>query len=165
MGWFRFRWREGGVLIRDAVPVDAAPACDVMRRSIAELCTADHANDPAILDRWLANKTPEIVASWIVQPKASMLLAVEGDKVLAVGGVTDTGEITLNYVSPDARFQGVSKALLRALETRAAERGNKRCVLLSTQTAYRFYRAAGYENDGAPINKVGSPGQPMAKTL
>jgi hypothetical protein len=49
--------------IRDAVPEDAAAACEVMRRSISELCSADHHDDPVILGRWLANKTPEIVAS------------------------------------------------------------------------------------------------------
>lgn len=151
--------------IRDAIPGDAEQACDVMRRSIIELCVPDHRNDPAILNRWLANKKPEITAAWIAQPDASMLLAIEGDAVLAVGGVTDAGEITLNYVSPDARFHGVSKALLAALEARAKERGHRSCVLLSTQTAYRFYLAAGYADDGAPINKVGSPGQPMAKEL
>jgi GNAT superfamily N-acetyltransferase len=149
--------------IRDAAPGDAEQACAVMRRSIIELCVADHADDPAILDRWLANKKPEITRGWIESPTGSMLLAVEGDSVLAVGGVTDAGEITLNYVSPDARFRGVSKALLRALEARAIERGCSRCTLLSTQTAYRFYLAAGYADDGPPVNKVGSPGQPMAK--
>ena len=151
--------------IRDAIPGDAEQACDVMRRSIIELCVPDHRNDPAILNRWLANKKLEINAAWIAQPDASMLLAIEGDAVLAVGGVTDAGEITLNYVSPDARFQGVTKALLAALEARAKERGNRSCALLSIQTAYRFYLAAGYADDGAPINKVGSPGQPMAKEL
>jgi hypothetical protein len=62
--------------IRDAVPEDASAACEVIRRSISELCSADHLNDPVILDRWLANKTPEIVASWIVQPRGSVLVAV-----------------------------------------------------------------------------------------
>ena len=47
-----------------------------------------------------------------------------------------------NYVAPDARFRGVSRALLGALEVRAAERGNVRCTLTSTETAHRFYRAA-----------------------
>jgi hypothetical protein len=50
--------------IRDAVPEDAVAACEVMRRSIAELYVADHHNDPAILERWL-DKTPEIFKSWI----------------------------------------------------------------------------------------------------
>src|SRR5947207_11940427 len=81
--------------IRDAVPADAPAACEVLRRSIIELCAADHHNEPVILERWLANKTPEIVDSWIRQPGNSVLVAVEGDAVLAVGSVTVQGEITL----------------------------------------------------------------------
>jgi GNAT superfamily N-acetyltransferase len=152
--------------IRDAAPADAAAACQVLRRSIVELCVADHHNDPAILDRWLANKTPEIVASWIAQPSSSMLLAIEDGAILAVGSVTDAGEITLNYVSPDARFRGVSRALLRALEGRAVERGNTRCTLLSTETARRFYHSLGYAEDGPPEGKFGtSSSYPMSKQL
>jgi hypothetical protein len=86
------------VAIRDAVPVDAVAACHVLRESISRLCVADHRNDPAILNAWLANKTPDIVAAWARQPGNSLLLAVEGDAILGVGSVTDAGEITLNYV-------------------------------------------------------------------
>jgi hypothetical protein len=89
-----------------------------MRRSIAELCVADHKNDPVILARWLGNKTVENFVAWINQPDNSLLVAVEEGRILAVGSVTDAGSIGLNYVSPDARFQGVSRTLLRALEAR-----------------------------------------------
>ena len=82
--------------VRDAVREDAPAACEVIRRSISELCEADHQNDP------------EIVGSWIIKPGNSVLVAVDDDSILAVGSVTDAGEITLNYVSPDARFRGVS---------------------------------------------------------
>ena len=142
--------------IRDATPADAAAACVVLRASITRLCVADHRNDPEILGRWLANKTPEIVAGWAVEPASSLLIAVEGDAVLAVGGVKDFGEITLNYVAPAARFRGVSSALLAALEARAAERGSTRCTLLSTETAHRFYLSRGYVDDGAPQGKFGT---------
>jgi hypothetical protein len=71
--------------IPDAAPEDAPAACDVLRRSISELCSADHHDDPVILGRWLANKTPEIVASWIVNPGNSVLVAVESGTILAVG--------------------------------------------------------------------------------
>ncbi|MEH2555827.1 hypothetical protein V1286_003356 [Bradyrhizobium algeriense] len=98
------------VAIRDAAPVDAVAACHVLRESISRLCVADHRNDPAILNAWLANKTPDIVAAWARQPGNSLLLAVEGDAILGVGSVTDAGEITLNYVAPGARFRGVSRA-------------------------------------------------------
>ena len=151
--------------IRDAVPEDASAACEVLRRSISELCGADHRNDPEILTRWLANKTPEIVGSWIIEPGNSVLLAVDDDSILAVGAVTDAGEITLNYVS-DARFRGVSRAMLTALEARALERGTDRCTLLSTETAHRLYRSAGYIDDGAPQGKFGTTSSyPMSKRL
>src|SRR5882757_9651615 len=133
--------------IRNATSDDSPAACDVMRRSITELCVADHRNDPAILGRWLRNKTPEIFRSWI-RPGNSLLVAVEDGDILAVGCVADNGEITLNYVSLDARFRGVSTALLGALEKRAIELGNGECQLESTETARRFYLARGYVEQG-----------------
>jgi GNAT superfamily N-acetyltransferase len=152
--------------IRDATPEDAEAACEVMRRSIAELCVADHRKDEAILARWLGNKTPAIFGSWISQPDNSLLVAVEGGNILAVGSVTDAGQITLNYVSPDARFRGVSRAMLGALEARAAQRGNTRCTLKSTETARRFYLANGYLENGPPVGNFGtSSGYPMSKAL
>jgi len=100
------------------------------------------------------------------QPDNSLLVAVEDGSVVAVGSVTDGGKINLNYVSPDARFRGVSRALLGALEARASERGNTRCTLISTETARRFYRANGYSEKGAPVGEFGTTaGYPMAKLL
>ena len=152
--------------IRAATPEDARVACEVMRRSIAELCVADHRNDETILGRWLANKTPEVFVSWIGQPDNSLLVAVRDGNILAVGSVTDAGQINLNYVLPDVRFRGASRALLRALEARAVERGNTRCTLTSTETARRFYRANGYVEDGLPVGNFGtSSGYPMTKLL
>ncbi len=152
--------------IRDATPEDADAACDVLRQSISRLCGADHGNDPAMLERWLSNKRPEIVADWARQPGNSLLVAIEGNAVLAVGSVTDAGEITLNYVSPDARFRGISRAMLQSLEARAADRGNRRCKLICTETAHRFYLSGGYLDDGSPIGKFGMrSGYPMFKLL
>ena len=151
--------------IRSARTDDAAAACETMRRSITELCVADHKNDPSILARWLANKTPENFLAWIARPDNHLLVAVEGDAMLAVGCVTDAGEITLNYVSPDARFCGISRAMLKALEEHARKRGNVRCRLTSTGTARRFYRAAGYVEDAPAPFKFGMPDYPMSKSL
>jgi GNAT superfamily N-acetyltransferase len=152
--------------IRAATPEDAVAACQVMRRSIAELCAADHRNDEAILTRWLGNKTPEVFASWLRRPDNSLFVAVEANRILAVGSVTDAGEINLDYVSPDARFRGVSRALLATLEARVAERGNTRCTLTSTETARRFYLASGYAESGSPLGIFGTSfGYPMSKIL
>jgi GNAT superfamily N-acetyltransferase len=87
-------------------------------------------------------------------------------EVMRGGCVTNSGEITLNYVSPDTRFRGVSKALLRALEARAIEQGNERCTLSSTETARRFYLARGFTQDGPADGKFGmNSGHPMSKRL
>ena len=151
--------------IRDAVLEDAAAACEVMRRSISELCFADHRGDPAILGLWLGNKTPDIFRSWIADQGNSVLIAIEGGIIVGVGAVTDAGEITLNYVSPDARFRGVSRAILGALESRAMERGNVRCTLTSTETARHFYRANGYIEHGLSAAKFSTSGHTMSKVL
>jgi len=155
-----------GFAIRDAIDADAEAACEVMRRSIAELCVADHANDPQVLRRWLGNKQPQLFRSWLARPGNSVMVAVEAGRVLAVGSVTDAGDVTLNYVSPDARFRGVSRAMLEALEARARERGNRLCTLVSTATARRFYRARGYAEVGPAQGRFGTrSGIPMRKAL
>lgn len=137
-----------------------------MRRSIVELCGADHHGDPALIGAWLDNKRPEIFAAWMRRTDASYLVASERGAIAAVGAAADGGEILLNYVSPDARFRGASSALLAALEARAVGRGAQRCTLISTETARRFYLARGYEAIGAPIRKFGMDfGFPMAKAL
>ncbi|CAN5514682.1 hypothetical protein BH11PSE4_BH11PSE4_30550 [soil metagenome] len=152
------------MLIRRACIEDAASACAAMRRSITELCGADHHDDPAILGPWLANKTPHHWAEWLGYEPNTVLVAVNDDTVLSVGVVRHDGEITCNYVSPDARFKGVSKAMLAQLEATARASGNDSCNLQSTETARRFYLACGYEQVGLPQEKFGTTGAyPMLK--
>jgi len=128
--------------IRKARIGDAVGASAVLRRSIIQLCGLDHGNDQGLIDRWLANKTPANVVSWIAT--SHVFIAEEGGQILGVAAVTDSGHITLNYVAPEARFRGVSKALLREMEKKARELGCRTCFLESTRTAARFYREAGY---------------------
>jgi len=96
---------------------DAPAACQVMRRSIAELCVADHQNDEAILTRWLGNKTPEIFASWIRQPDNSLARRREAATSLRWARSPTRAR------SPQLRFAGceVSRrqsGIARALEAR-----------------------------------------------
>jgi GNAT superfamily N-acetyltransferase len=143
--------------IREARSDDAAAACDVLRRSIAELCDLDHGNDPALLAPWLANKTPENVAAWIAG--SHVFVAEEDGRLLGVAALTNAGHVTLNYVAPEARFRGVSKALLRALEAKAAALGCRSCTLETTRTAARFYRTRGYREQagGGPWPRMTKP--------
>jgi GNAT superfamily N-acetyltransferase len=155
------------VLIRDARDDDAEAAARLMRRSIRELCTADHHCKPAVVRPWLANKRPDIFREWLARP-LNMVLVAEGEdgRLLGVAGGTRKGEITLNYVAPDARFMGVSMALIVELERRLLALGVRECRLTSTQTAHRFYLARGYRNNRPPEQTFGGmSGQPRAKTL
>jgi GNAT superfamily N-acetyltransferase len=140
--------------IRAATADDAAEACEVLRRSITELCNADHMDDAAALADWLSNKTPANVRAWVVRADHHVFVATQGSAIVAVGAVTSSGEITLNYVSPDARFAGVSKALLNRLEEKARELGHTICTLTSTETARRFYLSAGYQQQSSSSNPL-----------
>jgi GNAT superfamily N-acetyltransferase len=143
--------------VRAARTEDADPACHVLRRSITELCEEDHGNDQAFLARWLANKTPENVLDWIT--KGHVFVAEDDRGIIGIAALAGSGHITLNYVAPEARFRGVSKALLKAVERRALELGFTTCTLESTKTGRRFYQAAGYREQG------GMPQSHMAKPL
>lgn len=91
--------------IRRARAADADEAAAVLRASISALCVADHGNDPECLARWLANKTPRNIRSWIEGP-GNFVVAVEHGRIVGVGASVPLGEVTLNYVLPEARFRG-----------------------------------------------------------
>jgi predicted GNAT family acetyltransferase len=152
--------------VRQAREEDAEAACVVVRRSITELCRTDHRGDDATLAAWLANKTPENVRKWIGDANNHVLVADEDGAILGVAAIQSSGRITLNYVSPNARFRGVSKALLRGLEAQAMELGVEACTLDSTSTARQFYLAIGYSEAGPAEAGFGvSLSYPMAKRL
>ena len=110
-------WTGADVGVRRARPNDAEEASAVVCASIADLCAADHGGEPEILARWLANRTPPDVQSWIETP-GRVLVAEERRRIVGVGAgaAAASGMITLNYVLPKMRFHGVSKAVLSALE-------------------------------------------------
>jgi len=130
--------------IRAATHSDAEEGSLVLRRSIEELCHQDHGGDPTIVAGWTGNKTAETWRAWVDQESSRLYVAVEGGRILGVGMMNAKGEIMLNYVSPDARLRGVSKALLSHLEAEAYRRGVTECRLESTKTARRFYQSFGY---------------------
>ena len=150
--------------VRKADPEDADEACGIVRRSIAELCRADHQDDNATISGWLGNKTPDNFRRWVAQ--TFVCVAIEQDRIIGVGAMTAAGEITLNYVSPDARFRGVSKALLQCLERNAIGLGLEALTLQSTLTALPFYGSAGFRMAGPPTKGFGVTfGHPMIKRL
>jgi GNAT superfamily N-acetyltransferase len=133
------------MLIRGARPEDADAVADVLRRSISELCGLDHGGEGPKLKAWLANKRPEEVRRWLSAEGDLLLVAVGDDSaILAVGALRRPDQIMLNYVAPEARFCGVSGAMLAALERELRAGGARTAQLESTRTAERFYRERGY---------------------
>jgi len=154
-----------GIVIRPAQADDVAAACTLVRRSIADLCGADHHNMPAIVEGMLINKTLDNMRVWIATPGSFILVAEVGPMVAGVGGLTGDGEISLLYVAPDFRFQGVSKALLAALEDKARSLGLPHCALVSTDTAQRFFVARGYAGYDTEDDDFGMDATSMTKAL
>jgi N-acetylglutamate synthase-like GNAT family acetyltransferase len=152
-------------VIRPAASDDVAAATALVRRSIAELCIPDHHNIQPIVEGLLINKTPENMKAWIETPGSYVLVAEAGPIMAGVGGLTGDGEITLLYVAPDFRFQGVSKALLAALEEKARELGLPNCALVSTDTAQRFFEARGYASYDKDEDDFGMDATSMTKIL
>jgi GNAT superfamily N-acetyltransferase len=133
-----------GIVLRKATAEDAAAGVDVLRRSITELCGADHGGDPARLARWLGNKTAAEWAGWLDRADATLMVAEVAGRIAAVGMVDREGCILLLYVAPEARFRGVSRTLLSGLEAVARAGGATSCRLQTTRTARRFYLSRGY---------------------
>ena len=131
--------------IRAAKADDAPEACELIRRSIKELCREDHASDPYALEGWLSNKTEKNVRVWFTQLGLYSWVADEGGKIHGAATLAGNGELMLLYVLPEARFSGVSKALLENVEEQARKLRLEHCSLTSTLTARRFYLDRGYE--------------------
>lgn len=141
--------------VRRAENKDAGVAMQLIRRSIEELCVADHRNDPVTLAGWLANKTPENFRSWIANPD-NFCVVVEADgRLSGVGLLHRGGEIQLFYLAPGAQRQGMGRAIHAALEAQARAWGLQKLHLDSTAMARPFYEALGYQATGASIPRFG----------
>jgi GNAT superfamily N-acetyltransferase len=152
------------MLIRPAQLADADRAIDVVRRSINDLCDLDHKGDPATLSMWLGNKTADNMRRWIAEH--AVFVAVEGERIVAVAAVRSDGEVWLNYVATEARFQGASKSLMQTIEAWASRRGLNWLTLDSTATALRFYLSAGWTIAGPPQSGFGvTTRNPMRKPV
>jgi GNAT superfamily N-acetyltransferase len=139
------------ISIRPALASDAVEAADLLRRSIIELCLPDHGNDAERLEHWLSNKTPKHFLKWIEDPLNAIFVAFAGGRMASAGGVREAEGIVLNYVHPEARFMGVSNAMMIHLEGTLKARGDGTAYLISTVTARPFYAARGYgERDLLP---------------
>ncbi len=137
------------ISIRVATPADAPEAIDVVRDSITNLCVADHQNDSATLETWLANKTVPSFVSWISNHENFCVGAESDGRLLGVGNVHRRGEILLFYLRPEAQRRGIGRLINASLEAQAAKCGLATLRLESTSAARPFYESLGYRASGS----------------
>jgi GNAT superfamily N-acetyltransferase len=151
---------------RIAEPRDADAAVLVLRRSITELCVADHRNDPTTLQKWLENKTVENFHAWLAAESNFCVVTESNSEVNGVGLVHREGEIRLCYVAPGNQGRGLGSAILTALEDKARTWGLHKLHLGSTLSARPFYERHGYTPGGQSTGGFGSSRcYPYEKTL
>ena len=151
--------------VRKATLADAEVACNVLRRSITECCIEDHREDSEVLFNWLQNKTPDNLARWFANHDNFSLVATVSEQIVGVGLLTVRGEVALCYVLPEARFNGIGKALLDLMELHAIQIQLGEIHLSSTSTAKTFYQSRGFLPSGEPKIESGVRAFPMTKRI
>jgi len=136
--------------VREAIPSDSTKVCEVLRRSISEICSLDY-NDQSVIDDWLENKTETNVKKWIQSVNSYSVVCTNDDLIVGFGLITLEGEVLLNYLVPEALHKGNGKLMLEAMEQRIILEGIKEIYTVSSITAKPFYERNGYTENGAPL--------------
>jgi ribosomal protein S18 acetylase RimI-like enzyme len=139
-------------VIRKAKLQDAVEFCDVVRKSITELCEQDHHGNDSRLAEWLENKTVENCKDWIADSKTNTFVAVKNGRVVGVSHIGEDGHLYLCYILPNAIGTGLGKQLLLTAENSVQNCGLSQITLESTITAKGFYESHGYQCNGQTKN-------------
>lgn len=132
----------------------AEPMLKLRRASIVELCYPDHGNEAEQLSEWADNKTLDNMRALIESPDSHMIIAKLESEIAGMGSVSQQGRILMNYVDPEFRFRGVSKAIMAALEDYIRSLGLRQATLESSKTAYEFYQACGWQTVETDDDKI-----------
>lgn len=127
---------------------DAEAIAHLLRRSIVELCETDHGNDPKRYEAWLADKTADDMRAAIGGEGPLLITVDDRNRMIGVCGGSADGKVYLNYILPEARHKGVSKAQMQSLEDYYKDKGLPEIRLNSTKTAIRLYSSLGYVETG-----------------
>lgn len=100
---------------------------------------------------------------------ATHFVAYDGDEPIGAARLreygTDIGKVERVAVLESRRKTGVGRALMQALEERAATLGFTTLKLHSQTRAADFYRSLGYERRGDEFEEAGIPHVEMRKSL
>lgn len=157
-------------MIRPAVAEDAATIAAVIGAAITALCRADHHDQPVRIAPWVAANDPAAIAARLRDPCQRLFVAQAGG-LAAVGGLDwrdqppNRGRVSLLFVAPEVRGQGLARAVLAALETELIALGRPDARLTATNTALGFYRAQGWHPEEGTGRGGALLGHALRKTL
>ena len=92
-------------------------------------------------------------------------LAYADGRAIGTGRLLPDGHIGRVAVLKEWRGRGAGKAMLRQLIDAARRRGHREVALSAQVHALEFYRAEGFEPEGAVYEEAGIPHQVMRKCL
>ncbi len=139
------------LIIRAAVPVDAAPISALMRDAIARTNAADY--PPSVIARLLARHGTGSVAAMI----AGRTVFVGTESGVPVGTVALEGDQMRGlFVAPDRQGRGIGSRLVRFAEAHAAGLGLTTLWLQASLTAHDLYRRHGYADECFEAREDGS---------
>ena len=147
---------------RAANPADAEAIIHLHYAAVHQIACAFY--PPEILEAWSA-RPGEARYIWmrnVIANHDNTVVVGEVDACIQGFGifVPRLEEICALYVDPAAGRRGVGKAILQALEMRAAEQGNMRIRLNASLNAEAFYRSNGYASLSRSKFRL-SPGHEM----
>jgi GNAT superfamily N-acetyltransferase len=127
--------------------------CDPEEPPATELLAAMRAELNAAYDTFSRLDNPPLAPTELRPPGGAYLVAFEGDRAVAGGGLrrlaAGVAEVKRMYVRPEARSRGLARELLTALEGTAVSLGY-RVARLDTGPkqlhALALYRSAGYRD-------------------
>jgi GNAT superfamily N-acetyltransferase len=129
------------VTIRPYHPRDLTALMALFRASVHGTARRDYSA------RQLAAWAPRDLdqEAWERRLEANHTLAAEEDAmIVGFAELAPGGHVDMLFVVPDRQRRGIARALLRALETEAARRGEQRLTTDASRTARPFFLAAGF---------------------
>jgi len=123
--------------------------CNLLIRTIREVCARDYNYDESVITDWLSNKTSENISKWIKSDNLSYVVVCR-DIIVGFAMLGLKGDILLNYVLPEYLNRGIGKILLNKMEQDARRCGIKAIKVNSSITAKKFYFRNGFAEIGPP---------------
>lgn len=157
--------------IRRATHEDALGIIDTHVRSIREICAKDYSSEQ--IRAWSGRKSRPHLWCQTIDRDYVWVVEDNDNQIFGFGHLArmdeEVGEMMGLYLAPELKGLGAGKQLIQTIFTEAQLLALKELQLLSTLTAFNFYKNFGFEKmegqTSIEIQGVDIPCIPMRKVL